>query len=264
MKMLILKVSALSWLTLLSVSKAFSSEDKNAFSSQVNNVLNAEDIPEPITLCSGAGMGAKWNGDIQQILTTLFNRVGLRHHMLLIPAKRAEYEFQRGQCAGFFAGPEHLPEALSRTDIFSLKDKMLTAKLELYTGVSNPIKSEQHFSQIFSHKGTTVAYFSTLTLSQFMAGFEHVKSIGVTTLEQGFGLLEKNRVEYFVFPEIVNGYPDAFESLKKPLKRVNTMVTVDLYFWFDRSLLPYKEPLEQALFEMKSEGLLKRISSDID
>ncbi|WP_289029583.1 hypothetical protein [uncultured Paraglaciecola sp.] len=208
------------------------------------------------TVCIGESFGKAWDEELHDFLDALFLKTTLQPDIIDTPAKRSEFLFKHRKCDVFFAAPIGFSRLLGREDIFYINESVFRVKLELYT---QKLKSPyQHIAKVdfvsqLDLPQTIIAYFSTLTMQHMLSKLKSAKTVPLVDLEAGFEMLNKKRVDYFIFPEIVNRFPDKFESHKKSLSKVSTLFEGDLYIWVSNEYANFKMTLELNLKAVKKD-----------
>lgn len=208
---------------------------------------------DEIHACIGKAQGNKWDARVMSFLSSWLTASGLSSDIHYTPAKRAEFEFKHGKCNLFFAAPKQFDILLSRNNIFRIDVPVFSVRLNVYKKFQHQETDsvqETTYHQL-NEPNTRIAYFSTLTLSNYMRTFEHADLVEVTEINRGFSLLEKDRIDYFVAPDLDISFPDDLKVQKGKMKKLKPLYKGELYIWVDSRFLSFKTALETSLKEHK-------------
>ncbi|MFD2166132.1 hypothetical protein ACFSJY_07605 [Thalassotalea euphylliae] len=203
--------------------------------------------PKKIDLCIGTYGSSSWDEKVNQQLRRLFAGIKVDVDFNFSPPKRAELELFSGLCDAYFAGPELLIKQVSGQNFFLIRPHLLIVHLNLYSYKAN--NSITKSLESIDKRDIRIGYFTSLQLKSFMEQTIRRASLQeLTNVDQGFEMLERKRIDYFIFPEVENS-PGFTRKNDKNLQ-CTTLATIPLYLLMDESYIHLKGTIETNIDSM--------------
>lgn len=221
-----------------------------------SRAVTAVETTPRISICLGEGLGEEWDLKATRLVKEVLKEFTESLDIIIVPAKRAEFTFQYERCNAFFAGPTNLEFLIERNNIFKIDNVILEVNLVVYSGAQNEeLKNLTKLNDKYEYlnkSGHAIGYFDSISMHKFMGSFDKAAVVGFGNMSRGLLMLQKERVDFVILPELLNTFPDKFADQKDSIYKLVILQTVPLYLWLDNSFMPQKEAIEQKVNDLKS------------
>ena len=205
------------------------------------NAKQIKTIQQAFTLCTGVAFSDNWNKYVDDFIHHIFQHSGLKVSLFKSSADRAEYHFRQGRCHGFFAASSDFPKQVDR-HIVHVPEPALLAGVE--------VLARQAFTLhdlVTVDKSHIIGLFNSKSLADHIAKITNATLIPVQNLEQGISLLNKQRIEAFIYPNLKVNNQNMLNLASNQLKVEKLIDNVELYLWLNEEHADKAEQLAKNI-----------------
>lgn len=194
-----------------------------------------------INVCVGSAFSAEWEKKVNAYILQIFNATSLNVSLFRATPERAEYHFKKNYCQAFFASSANFNTQVAR-NIVAVNEPVLITNIEL------AYRSYDNFSSLKTLRNShIVGVFHSKMLHSFVQKSTQASIVDLPTMAQGLKMLERDRLDAFIYPNIIVDNEPLLAIENELIKTTKIMESIKLYLWLNSEYEQQLEALEQAI-----------------
>ncbi len=210
-----------------------------------------------IRFCYGESLGPHWNQLFEMVMAEAFARLDVGFRLTPAPTRRNQAMISQQQCDMFTSVTGEY--SVHYPHYFLIEEPLFDIELNVYsylgqTKVFQAVEGAM-FERLlqFDQQGVHVGYFREEGLGEFFKQFQQGQTMPLNRFEQGFHLLQRQRIDFYVTPITLylKGY--YLKDLESQVVQVDSLFSDTISLYVNHAFEPMKPKLEKIIRQLREE-----------